>query len=129
MVYFFSSFSSFRGRDHKLLLALAEETQDTNELNRLDQKAEEHILAAMACTSEASIEPYLALANLRLSQARIDDARESMQVVKEHISKNMDQIDLDVRAKCPKPPVELQERCRIGLRAHRRHFSPFLWLP
>lgn len=65
----------------EIALAIIEESNDPTVANELDTRVESAVLAALAASEEGSsgeIEALCSLANLRLSQGRMVDARETM---------------------------------------------------
>eukprot|EP00188_Purpureofilum_apyrenoidigerum_P002671 Plantae.Rhodophyta-Purpureofilum_apyrenoidigerum.ctg27341.p1 GENE.Plantae.Rhodophyta-Purpureofilum_apyrenoidigerum.ctg27341~~Plantae.Rhodophyta-Purpureofilum_apyrenoidigerum.ctg27341.p1 ORF type:complete len:316 (-),score=72.51 Plantae.Rhodophyta-Purpureofilum_apyrenoidigerum.ctg27341:1001-1948(-) len=89
----------------EILLGLAEAAPQS--ASRYDKIAEEHVLASMASADEDAMEPYLALANLRLSQGQTSEAERAMKSVEALVLSDPESIELDVRYAAGKQFLEL----------------------
>lgn len=80
----------------EVLLTVIEESQDQAVADRLDAQVELAIGEALAVSvagTEGEMEAAMALANLRLSQARRDDARSAMERVAAAMAPGLDTLD------------------------------------
>mmetsp|Transcript_10354 Transcript_10354/g.31667 ORF Transcript_10354/g.31667 Transcript_10354/m.31667 type:complete len:345 (+) Transcript_10354:205-1239(+) len=89
----------------EMLLGLAEAMPQ--DAPRFDSMAEEHVLSSMASADEDAVEPYLALANLRLSQGRTEEAKQAMKSVEISLLLDPESVELDVRYAAGKQLLEL----------------------